>query len=1242
MIENEIINAVAEIHNEPSELDIDYFGKLAYQSNNWNDFSIKIRLGHNGFTVKNIIKLFNIDESQNNEDLLQEIKSNYFIEKSKYKEKVIERKKEVRTLRAKENIDNITKIALNSSNEQTTMETGGEIEGGESTSHANGGVSFLADGKLVELEGDEFVFPRSVMNSKDEHTITGTAKEVIHYLCDKNGTKKGTVTEIEGGDFVICKKAYRDDQVFDFKDNTVEEIVNEINSCHKCKTTHDSGSGEKKETGGNIDDNLNLAEAEKIIKDFGLNKSEKYKVGTSGFGNSIAQSKGYEFSNISIGDVNIWGITDNDLNDVLTKLKFAGFNIDGVMYPQSTIGPEKISGFTIKSFNHFLNKKEDGGFDSGNLTKTEYRGFFITTVKDDAGDTASFAFLDAFNQKPSFKTFAGHLDMIKRLDGSLENIDSYELMTKRIDNYLANKKEDGGEIETTEFCHTEGTVIPETQLTTGSSSASSEIPQMKFGGKIDLSKKCPIGTKIQSVLFDKNYFTLSQAKKWLEKHEFDNTEAEDEKELTYRFRQIHPSKFTKDGFRTIKLTEGVKAVVGCPVRKMADGGEIELIGDELFKKKINKIETVLPKSIGEGDTSSFQIKYSHKSPNGYVFIMQSRTELPVNRATPKLKRHGVVVERAGHVGQRNIVIPQFLFNSWTKDIYAQGGSVNPEIHNHEGKFYRRQENGKWLEVSEHGLTKKEHEENIKSYPESLPKDEKKVLHNYNKESKNIASKLSDKEYEGHEIGLGEKEEDKLFTRDEIEKKYPYKDYYVADLEVDSFFEGKTRFYLSISEKTGEKDKYGSPIYKEDRKYYQLWNKNNENKNEYKLVPDPYKKNNEMKKGGSVSSTTQEEIESLKIALEYAEDNEVREEILDRIEELENPIKKYKLGQGWKITFDYDGMLKMGSKANISWGEAKLRKLFDSFEDVNYHSESSPLWEALEFIKSGDKEKAEEKLKEFNELCKITLKKNTMSTGGTVPTITHEVTLYSDAKAKSDRFAITDQNGNGLWYGNFFDDDKDYNGDQQSAEISCAKKAIFLASKIKEARNLQSMRLNLFVSFEEIDQKTLNMFAGLSKKHNLELKIQPVPSSLNPAGKLISARGFKKYSSNDLSNIAKLLSNETIGEYMEEEKKEDRTNNNSMKIYNLDTETESGLRKYHELLKPNSPLFIAVEKEFDEWIDSSDPSGEYHDKYFSSDSIYTKEGAIRDGIEQIFEVMKEENLPFIYLNDLRIDLTTSFE
>lgn len=76
-----------------------------------------------------------------------------------------------------------------------------------------------------------------------------------------------------------------------------------------------------------------------------------------------------------------------------------------------------------------------------------------------------------------------------------------------------------------------------------------------------------VGTwTVQSVVFDKDTFTLEQAKAWIGEHSenFGNF-GHEETDNSYRFRQYDPSYF--DEFRTAPLTDGIAAVYG----KISDG-----------------------------------------------------------------------------------------------------------------------------------------------------------------------------------------------------------------------------------------------------------------------------------------------------------------------------------------------------------------------------------------------------------------------------------------------------------------------------------------------------------------------------------------------------------------------------------------------------------------------------------------------------------------------------------------------
>ena len=87
------------------------------------------------------------------------------------------------------------------------------------------------------------------------------------------------------------------------------------------------------------------------------------------------------------------------------------------------------------------------------------------------------------------------------------------------------------------------------------------------------------------------------------------------------------------------------------------------------------------------------------------------------------------------------------------------------------------------------------------------------------------------------------------------------------------------------------------------------------------------------------------------------------------------LKPFIPGQKWNSHFDYCGMLEIGKNTKISDGVKQLNKLFDSYEDVNYHNESAPLLEAIKLIKAKKGKLAEEKLKEFNKLNEDSLKES---------------------------------------------------------------------------------------------------------------------------------------------------------------------------------------------------------------------------------------------------------------------------
>lgn len=137
----------------------------------------------------------------------------------------------------------------------------------------------------------------------------------------------------------------------------------------------------------------------------------------------------------------------------------------------------------------------------------------------------------------------------------------------------------------------------------------------------------------------------------------------------------------------------------------------------------------------------------------------------------------------------------------------------------------------------------------------------------------------------------------------------------------------------------------------------------------------------------------------------------------------------------------------------------------------------------------------------------------------------EVTLYSDAKARCDRFAICDRDGDVVWFGRFFDDDADYNGEQSTGELSAAKKAIWLTSKVKEAMNQPAIRLSLIVDANWLCTLSgkAEALAILARKFGIDLNMQWIPGTENPADKFTTASGYLSWKDCALENLARTYS-----------------------------------------------------------------------------------------------------------------------
>lgn len=136
-------------------------------------------------------------------------------------------------------------------------------------------------------------------------------------------------------------------------------------------------------------------------------------------------------------------------------------------------------------------------------------------------------------------------------------------------------------------------------------------------------------------------------------------------------------------------------------------------------------------------------------------------------------------------------------------------------------------------------------------------------------------------------------------------------------------------------------------------------------------------------------------------------------------------------------------------------------------------------------------------------------------------VTHELILFSDAKASAGRFGITDAVGDVLWHGRFFDTD---DADEQSrAELCAALKAVWLASKIKEAHGFQNMKLTLYIdaqwlTYQDSPKQKGYRLTEQAQKFGLLLDVVWVSGKRNPADKWTVAQGYKKWSDNDLKSV----------------------------------------------------------------------------------------------------------------------------
>jgi hypothetical protein len=146
-----------------------------------------------------------------------------------------------------------------------------------------------------------------------------------------------------------------------------------------------------------------------------------------------------------------------------------------------------------------------------------------------------------------------------------------------------------------------------------------------------------------------------------------------------------------------------------------------------------------------------------------------------------------------------------------------------------------------------------------------------------------------------------------------------------------YFYGGSDWY--ITEYNGENEFFGFTVLNGD----------------YEMAEFGYISVEELVTDGRIELDFYWERKTLKEALSKYDESEIEDE------HEEHPVKThtYKLGDKYRRDFDYEGMINMGFSANPSWSVYDLQKLYNSFEDVNYHEENKYLGDAIKAIKDGD-------------------------------------------------------------------------------------------------------------------------------------------------------------------------------------------------------------------------------------------------------------------------------------------------
>lgn len=134
-------------------------------------------------------------------------------------------------------------------------------------------------------------------------------------------------------------------------------------------------------------------------------------------------------------------------------------------------------------------------------------------------------------------------------------------------------------------------------------------------------------------------------------------------------------------------------------------------------------------------------------------------------------------------------------------------------------------------------------------------------------------------------------------------------------------------------------------------------------------------------------------------------------------------------------------------------------------------------------------------------------------------VTHELTLITDASwsgKKGGRFAVCNASGSPIWYGRLFEDP----GSAAHAELEAAKKAVWLAGKIREqVPGCDVLRLTLktdaqALTYQDNRKQYGYVLTTMAEASRLILLVDHIDGATNPADRWSRDPGYAKYQDYD--------------------------------------------------------------------------------------------------------------------------------